>query len=146
MVGPSCKLFVSLCENGDLFKDCYPFNLSWFVSLSRWLERRDGEMERKRWSLTKPACVPVITQSPLFVCLFLGWPKRGGGRGEVKKFACYPVTPPCHTVPPHWAITRCMVCALLHSVVSWVLLSHGGVQISADGGTTPEHSGIVVCR
>ena len=100
MVGPSCKLFVSLCENGDLFKDCYPFNLSWFVSLSRWLERRDGEMERMRWRLTKPACVPVITQSPLFVCLFLGWPKRGGGRGEVKKLACYPVNPPRHTVPP----------------------------------------------
>ena len=68
--------------------------LSRFSGKEGWRDGRD-EME-----VDSAACVRVKTHSPLFVCLFLGWPKRGGGRGEVKKLACYPVTPPRHTVPP----------------------------------------------
>ena len=69
MVGPSCKLFVSLCENGDLFKDCYPFKLFWFVSLSFL-----GKGGMARWKVREPVCMYVCVYIAVFwLFLFCDW-------------------------------------------------------------------------
>ena len=57
-------------------------------------------MERMRWRLTAPLAFVLKHIAHCFFVFFLSGQKGKEERGEVKKLACYPVTPPRHTVPP----------------------------------------------